>query len=228
MSKLRSAYLVGLHGHVVQLLQVGQVPQHRHPVPVNIRASLSSVVHAVTSCCGTVRESLRGFKTDGRPVRVVVTRKLSITRRVRVGICNRILSDAVTRPHLHACNVAAASPQSYSLRVRSAGVFVQPQTGEVGQVSQMADLVQVGDLVLAHVELAQAPAAREVAQRADLVYTGTIAKKNSSNPFLLGYESSQKLRVIFCSNEALKRGFHNHIGNPPDATICWVIACRFL
>lgn len=73
----------------------------------------------------------------------------------------------------------------YSLRMLGARVLVEPEAGQVRQVAQVSNLVQVADLVLPNVQLAQPPAPREVAQGPDLVYTGThspIFYTNSRSP----------------------------------------------
>lgn len=57
----------------------------------------------------------------------------------------------------------------WMLRAR---VLFQPEAREVGQVAQVPDLGERADLVLPHVQLPQPPAAREVAQGSDFVYTG--------------------------------------------------------
>lgn len=57
-----------------------------------------------------------------------------------------------------------------------AGVFIQPKAGEVRQAAKMPNLVQVPYLILAYVQLAEAPATHKVAERAYLVYTETLSK----------------------------------------------------
>ena len=54
--------------------------------------------------------------------------------------------------------------------VRDAGVLLEPEAAQLSEVAQPADLAQVGDLVLADVELLKVLAVLDVRQRRDAVH----------------------------------------------------------